>query len=138
MQIRQEMFGDISFLGVHIGVWQGCQGDVPSLYVILWKALVSGAAALLCVADVGMAIGARAQAVGAELYDMRWPQCDLRTKLRSGLRATLSLVPIVVPEEVSLFARQEQQAAWQENSITFAMRMAQVERQGELRCRTKR
>ena len=24
--VRQESFGDISFLNVHLGVWQGCQG----------------------------------------------------------------------------------------------------------------
>lgn len=64
--IAQEMFGDISFLDVHVGVWQGCQGEGGMhLYLVQY-----------CF-DAGMAIGARAQAVGAELYDMRWPKGSL-------------------------------------------------------------
>ena len=48
----------------------------------------------------------------------------------------MSLVPIVVPEAVDSLEGWIQQAAWQENSINFAMRMAQVERQGDLYCRS--
>eukprot|EP00439_Symbiodinium_sp_Y106_P067937 s355_g11.t1 len=53
----EEPFGDFSFFGVHLGVWQG--------------------------AGQGLAVGARAESVGVDFYNM----------------STLSLVPLVVPED---------------------------------------
>ncbi|CAE7223492.1 unnamed protein product [Symbiodinium natans] len=57
----EEPFGDFSFYGVHIGVWQG--------------------------SGQGLAVGARAESVGVEFYDM----------------STLSLVPLVLPEDSPRF-----------------------------------